>query len=165
MQYVATAVMSTHHLVAVFVIVVLLVLTTGQENHNKNVPNGSKAMRSLYTNVCGHDSGKLYNGHVTCSDGTVTVDTMFCLTHSCSNSSRYKVVAGACPFARTTTSTYSLNLSSIDECRESNSQVFCKKFNRTNGLCGKCAKNYSLAVNSYSLDCLDVNSSGCSAYN
>ena len=166
MQYVATAVMPTHHLVAVFVIVVLLVLTTGQENHNKNVPNGSKAMRSLYTNVCGHDSGKLYNGHVTCSDGTVTVDTMFCLTHSCSNSSRYKVVAGACPFsARTTTRTYSLNLSSIDECRESNSQVFCKNFNRTNRLCGNCAENYSLAVNSYSLDCMDVNSSGCSAYN
>ena len=107
---------------------------------------------------------KLYNGHVTCSNGTVTVDTMFCLTHSCSNSSRYKVVAGACPFARTTTSTYSLNLSSIDECRESNSQVFCKKFNRTNGLCGKCAKNYSLAVNSYSLDCMDVHLNDCSAY-
>ena len=89
-------------------------------------------MRNLYTDVCGDESAKLYNGHVTCSNGTVTVDRMFCLTHSCSNNSRYRVVAGACPFsARTGTSSYSLNLSSIDECKELNDDVFCKNFNRS----------------------------------
>ena len=87
----------------------------------------------VYTDVCGDDSmfTKLYNGHVTCSNGTVTVDTMFCLTHYyCSNSSSYRVVAGTCSFgARTVTRSYSLNFSSINECKESNAQVFCKNFN------------------------------------
>ena len=155
--------MSTHHLVVVFVMV-LLVPTTARENYNEKVTNGSEAMRNLYTDVCGDESAKLYNGHVTCSNGTVTVNRMFCLTHSCSNNSRYRVVVGACPFsARTNASSYSLNLRSIDECKELNDQVFYKNFNRTKRLCGKCAKNHSLAVNSYSLDC--KKSSACSAYN
>ena len=161
---VATAVMSTHHLVIVFVMV-LSVLTTAWEDYNEKVPNGSKAMRNLYTDVCGDESNKIYNGHVTCSNGTVTVNRMFCLTHNhCPNNSRYRVVAGACPFsARTNASSYSLNLSSIDECKELNDDVFCKNFNRSGRLCGECAKNYSLAINSYSLEC--KNSSACSAYN
>ena len=89
-QYtVATAVMSTHHSVALFVIVVLLAPTIRQKNHKENVPNGSEAMRNIYTDVCGDEAAELYNGHVTCSDGTVTVDRMFCLTHNCSNISLY----------------------------------------------------------------------------
>ena len=101
---------------------------------------------------------------MTCSNGTVTVNTMFCLTHSCSNSSNYRVVAGACPFsARTATSGYIMNFSSINECKESNIQVFYKNFNRHRRLCGECAEDHFLAVNSYSLDCMHL--SACSAYN
>ena len=73
---------------------VLLVPTTARENYNEKVTNGSEAMRNLYTDVCGDESAKLYNGHVTCSNGTVTVNRMFCLTHNCSNSSRYSCGKG-----------------------------------------------------------------------
>ena len=79
--------MSTHHLVAVFVIVVLLAPTSKHKNHNENVLKGSEAMRNLYTDVCGPDP-MVTHGHVTCSNGTVTVDMMFCLTHNhCLNNS------------------------------------------------------------------------------
>ena len=118
---------------------------------------------ALFEEVCGHDNDKLvnkkYDKLVSCfpQNDTVLVRKFSCVTASNKNHSSF--VAGACPFSgRVTFGAYRLNLNSSTV----NSSIFCKGMNRQGQLCGCCDNNSALAINSYSLQCM--NASDCHWY-
>ena len=74
--------------------------------------------------------------------------TSFCVTSDWENPEQ--VVGGVCPYAlfrKVTLPQWKLS-------QEDMNSLYCQNLHRTQTLCGRCAENYSLAINSYSFQCL-----------
>ena len=147
-------------LVAVFILASLLVPSSEEQlTSGIKVKHNSTA---IFEDVCGDNiiAKKHYDNLVSCfpQNDTVLVRKFSCVTPSHKNKSLF--VAGACPFSgRAMIGAYRLNLNSSTV----NSSVFCKGMNRTGQLCGCCDNESALAINSYSLQCMDA--SDCHWYN
>ena len=80
-----------------------------------------------------------------------------CVTNDWDNPEQ--VVGGICPYSayrNTTLPEWKLSPDGMNS-------LFCEPLNRTQTLCGRCAENYSLAINSYDFQCLP--SKNCKAAN
>ena len=100
-------------------------------------------------NTCICMSATLFGGGVMCQTNQAKVQKMsFCITSDWKNTNQ--VVGGVCPYILPETAI-------IPEWKlpeEDMNSLSCKNLNRTQTLCGKCAENYSLVINSYTFQCL-----------
>ena len=113
---------------------------------------------SAQYNTCDCLNATRFGEGIVCqtNEGTLR-ELFFCVTSDSKNPEQ--VVGGTCPYQLRE----NLTLPTFKPSQEEMNDMFCGQFNRNCTLCGKCAENYSLVINSYDYQCTP--SSRCSSWN
>ena len=125
-------------------------------------PNSS--VIDTYSHFC-HDynTTRVFNGFVQCDPQMrkVVVAPLVCLTY---NKEISMFLAGNCPFLPNTKEIKSVYLpENITNLTSFNEEVMCQDLNRKGVSCGKCNDHSAVAINSYSLECMNIKK--CHNYN
>ena len=125
-------------------------------------PNSS--VIDTYSHFC-HDynTTRVFNGFVQCDPQMrkVVVAPLVCLTY---NKEISMFLAGSCPFLPNTKEIKSVYLpENITNLTSFNEEVMCQDLNRKGVSCGKCNDHSAVAINSYSLECMNIEK--CHNYN
>ena len=100
-------------------------------------------------NACQCVNATLFGSAVMCQTNQAKVEQpSFCITSDWKNPNL--VVGGVCPYL----SPSKVAIQEWKLPKEDVNSISCKPLNRNQTLCGKCAENYSLAINSYNFRCL-----------
>ena len=126
--------------------------------------NPNSSVIDTYSYFC-HDynTTQVFNGFVQCDPQRrkVVVPPLYCLTY---NKEMSMFLAGSCPFLPNTKELKSIYLpENITNVATFNEEVMCQDLNRKGVSCGKCNDHSAVAINSYSLDCINLEK--CHNYN
>ena len=126
--------------------------------------NPNSSVIDTYSYFC-HDynTTQVFNGFVQCDPQRrkVVVAPLVCLTY---NKEISMFLAGSCPFLPNTKEIKSVYLpENINNLTSFNEEVMCQDLNRKGVSCGKCNDHSAVAINSYSLECMNIEK--CHNYN
>ena len=124
------------------------------------MPNSS--LNDTYDYFC-DDTTEIFNGFVQCNPKMrkVIVPPLYCLTY---NEEMNVFLAGSCPFLPNTKENNNLYLpKNITNLMIFNEKSMCQYLNRKGVSCGKCNDHSAVAINSYSLECMNIEK--CHNYN
>ena len=151
--------MDGNHILAVLLLTPLSIIASLSEApmHSSSGEEFAKGQNDCFPGLVYHQqynaclcvNAVLFGQGVMCQTNQAKVrQTYFCITSDWKNMDQ--VVGGVCPYL-------SPARASIPEWKvseEDMNSLSCKPLNRNQTLCGKCAENYSLVINSYTFQCL-----------
>ena len=119
--------------------------------------NPNSSVIDTYSHFC-HDynTTQVFAGFVQCDPQTrkVVVPPLYCLTY---NEKMSMFLAGTCPFLPNTKKINNKCLpEKITNLTTFNEEVMCQDLNRKGVSCGKCNDHSAVTLNSYSLECMNI---------